>query len=83
MAKFNKKPKVVDAVQWNGDNFKEIQDLVGPLQAIYSEGDLLIILHRGSMFITKGHYIVKESKDDEPLIFSEFKFNLLYTPKKK
>lgn len=82
MAKFTKRPKVVDAVQWTGENFEEIRTLVGVTSAICNDGALTILLHRGSMFITKGHVIVKEAKDDEPIILSEFKFNLLYLPKK-
>ncbi len=82
MAKFTKKPKVIDAVQWTGKNFEEIRNLVGVTNAVCEDGALTILLHRGTMFITKGHFIVKEHKDDEPLIFTEFKFNLLYSPKK-
>ncbi len=82
MAKFTKKPKVIDAEQWTGDNFDKIQNLVGVNHASFSDGALTVILNGRSMFITRGTFIVKEAKDDEPLIFSEFKFKLLYSPKK-
>jgi len=84
MAKFTKKPKVVDAVQWDGTNLKEIQDLIGENNASSDgTGGLIVNILRGSMFVTKGNYVVKEHEYDEHLILSEFKFKLLYSPKKK
>ena len=83
MAKFTKKPKVVDAEQWTGDNFAAIEKLVGADTATFEMSDGLIIkLQYNSRFITRGSYIVKENKEDEPLIFSEFNFNRFYSPKK-
>ena len=84
MAKFTKKPQVVDAVQWNGKNLKEIQKLIGADNASSDgAGGLIVKILRGSMFITKGNYVIKEPEYDEHSILSEFKFNLEYSPKKK
>ena len=84
MAKFTQKTKVVDAVQWTGDNFTAIQKLLGVTNcAIDRNGGLIVHMRYGAMFVTKGNFVVVAEKDDEPLIFSEFKFNLAYSPKKK
>lgn len=82
MAKFTKKPMVIDAVQWDGTNFPSVQKLVGATSCLEDSNGLIVLMHRGSMFVSKGHYVVVEEKNDEPLILSEFKFKLLYSPKK-
>tara|TARA_R110000803_G_scaffold5230_12_gene17386 strand:+ start:2671 stop:2925 length:255 start_codon:yes stop_codon:yes gene_type:complete len=84
MAKFTKKPKVVDAERWTGNNFKTMQNLVGSDAAsLVENGGLVVSIRSVSMFVTQGSYIVKSSADEEPQILSAFKFNLLYSPLKK
>lgn len=83
MAKFTKKPKVIEAVKWNGENFLEVQKLVGCTGCDTDyQGGLIINMHRGSMFVSKGHFVVLECAGEEPFILSEFRFKLLYSPKK-
>lgn len=83
MAKFTKKAKIVDAVQWKGDNFTAIQKMAGALNChLDDDGGLIVKSFRGSLFISRGSYVVIEEKDDDPITMSEFRFKLLYSPKK-
>ena len=84
MAKFTKKPKVILAEKWDGKNLQDIKNLIGADNAeLDGNGGLIIKIHRGSMFVSMGHYIVQEDMNDEPKLLSAFKFNLLYSPIKK
>ena len=83
MAKYTEKPKVVDAVQWTGDNKEEIKKLVGLGQASFDVYGLILHLQHNSLFVTQGNYVVMETKDGYPKTISEFKFKRLYSPKKK
>ncbi len=82
--KYTKKPKVVEAVQWKGDNLKEVQDLIGDdFAGCDDDGRLTVVMPFILLFVIKGTYIVVEDKDDDFLVLSESKFNSSYSPKKK
>jgi|GEM_PF-1058773 len=63
MRKYRKKPVVVEAVQWTGDNFDELADLVDGLEgrAIYDESDMSLKIKtlEGTMTALPGDYIIK------------------------
>ncbi len=82
MALFTKKPKVVEAVQWNGDNLAEFQKLLGETE-VYTddEGGLIVNLPQGRMFVTRSHWVVKDPSEDT-LIMSDFNLKLRYKAKK-
>ena len=69
MAKYRKKPVVIEAVQWTGDNFEEIKKMLKDAdenRAITSHPNedkevksLLIVTLEGEMIADKGDYIIK------------------------
>tara|TARA_R110002096_G_C14661910_1_gene728302 strand:+ start:2430 stop:2687 length:258 start_codon:yes stop_codon:yes gene_type:complete len=84
MTKYTKKPIVIDAEQWNGNNFKAIEKLLGP-DVAKVDGDIGLVVKIGpiSQLALKGDFILKESCDAEPKILSQFKFDNRYLPLKK
>lgn len=58
--KYRKKPVVVEAVQWTGNNFIEIDNFITQEHYTYPSGGILR-LHtlEGVMIATKGDYIIK------------------------
>lgn len=72
MAQYKKKPVVVEAIQWNGRNPKEIKDFVGEslkyeiYDAAWKAGSgvpprvhMAIKTLEGEMQVSKGDYIIK------------------------
>lgn len=69
MAKYRKKPVVIEAVQWTGDNFEEIKKMLKDAdenRAIIPHPNedkevksLLIVTLEGEMRADKGDYIIK------------------------
>jgi hypothetical protein len=61
MPKFVKKPVIIEAVQWTGNNKLEISEFVHDSERRYDfQGDALFIhTLEGSMRATKGDYIIK------------------------
>jgi len=63
VAKYRKKPVVIEAVRWTGENFEEVADLVEGLKGrfIYDESDmsLKLITLEGTMTAMPGDYIIK------------------------
>lgn len=64
--KYVKKPVVVEAIQWKGDNFKEVKEITkdSPTERaimIHPHNDdcLLIVTLEGEMRADKGDYIIK------------------------
>lgn len=59
MAKYRKKPVVIDAIQWNGnkDMLPEIKTFMGYFQ--YANGNLIIQTLEGNMQASPGDYIIK------------------------
>lgn len=57
--KYIKKPIPVEALQWTGENEKEIQEFCGEAAWLSSERELGILTLEGLMVATKGDYIIK------------------------
>jgi len=63
MPKFRKKPVVIDAVRWTGDNLSEIQKFYKPDQILV--GDKIVIgTLDGTMRADKGDWIIKGVKGE-------------------
>jgi len=75
--KFKKKPVVIDAIQWKGNNLSEIAALGGARE--YGQDflgeDLIIHTLEGNMTASKGDWIIKGVKGElypcKPDIFEE------------
>ena len=60
VAKYRKKPVVIEAVEWNGENVFEICDFMKVnVSAIYDGVNLTICTLEGKMGANKGDYIIK------------------------
>ena len=74
--KYVKKPVIIEACQWTGDNVKEIKDFVTPI-AEYLEDENVIVIHtlEGDMKAEVNDYIIKGVKGEfypcKPDIFEE------------
>jgi len=72
--KFRKKPVIIDAIQWTGNNFKEIQDFCRA-GFILSGDQLKIKTLEGIMTASKGDWIIqgvtKEYYPCKPDVFKE------------
>ncbi|MDD5065021.1 MAG: hypothetical protein PHQ35_09740 [Phycisphaerae bacterium] len=68
MAKFRKKPVVVEAIQYTGEgNYQEICDFVGDkltMEYCYTDQTLIIPTLEGEMKANKGDYIIKGIKGE-------------------
>jgi len=66
MANYRKKPVEIEAVQWNGENFDELADLVDGLEGkvTYDESDMSLKIKtlEGTMKAIPGDYIIKRVK---------------------
>lgn len=56
--KYRKKPVVIEAIQWNGSNFKEIKDFCKK-SIIDQNLNLLIETLEGDHYAKEGDYIIK------------------------
>ena len=63
MAKYRKKPVVIEAIQWDGVNIQEIMDFVNTALKVH-EGYLLIPTLEGIMQASEGDYIIKGVKGE-------------------
>lgn len=63
MAKFSKKPVVIEAVKWNGDNIPEIVSFYGGACG-FNHGDPAIQTAEGEMRANKGDRIIKGVKGE-------------------
>lgn len=73
MAQYRKKPVVIEAVQWDGNNFDNIKDFAG-IKVRYSTYDLyensenkstlLIYTLEGTMVASVGDFIIKGVKGE-------------------
>lgn len=57
--KYRKKPVEIEAVQYMGDNAKEIEDFVGQILLKYDDNTLGIPTLEGIMKASIGDYIIK------------------------
>ena len=63
MSKFRKKPVVIDAVQWAGDNLSEIQRFYRS-EGILIGDQIVIRTLEGPMFADIGDWIIKGVKGE-------------------
>lgn len=63
MAKFRKKPVVIEAVQFTKENLAELLDFVGQLKSD-EEGNLAIETPEGTMWADPGDWIIKGVKGE-------------------
>ena len=61
--KYRKKPVVISAMQWKGNNRSEIIDFVGN-SAIFDRTGLYIITLEGELFASIGDYIIRGVKGE-------------------
>lgn len=60
MMKFRKKPIVIEAVQWNGDNFIDIDNFITISHETYpKDGIVKIPTLEGTMDAVEGDWIIK------------------------
>lgn len=60
MKKYQKKPIIIEAVQWNEDNISEIREFMGENEPrVAVAGQLAIITLDGLMYASKGDFIIK------------------------
>jgi len=75
MAKFRKKPVVIEAVQWTGDNLREVIDFTGlhpsankwsweEYEAVVASEGLKIFTLEGPLMATVGDWIIKGVKGE-------------------
>lgn len=57
--KYRKKPVVIDAIEWNGNNEKEVLDFMGWRHADVDEGELYIHTLEGRMHASIGDMVIK------------------------
>lgn len=73
--KYRKKPVVVEAVQWNGNNHKEVIDFEENKIWFDALGNIWIATLEGDMVAKKGDYIIKGVQGEyypcKPDIFAE------------
>lgn len=74
--KYVKKPLVIEAVQWMGDNFVEVDEFVTvPHITRPAEGHVILPTLEGNMLATRCDYIIKGVKGEfypcKPEIFCE------------
>lgn len=75
--KFRKKPVVIDAVQWQGDNLQDVASLGGAraYEQDFLGDDLIINTLEGDMKANKGDWIIKGVKGElypcKPDIFEQ------------
>lgn len=67
MAKFRKKPVVIEAVQWNGNNRNEIAEFMGelfPKPTVNEQIEIYIFTLEGTMIASKYDWIIKGVKGE-------------------
>ena len=66
MKKYRHKPTVIEVIQFDGENYQEVIDFIGPHQAYYTENHLGIISNIGIAgdgpicWLAKNHWISRE-----------------------
>lgn len=63
MAKYRKKPVVIEAVQWTGENVEEIEAFIGGGFSMTSSG-LFIVTLEGEMFASLDDWIIRGVKGE-------------------
>ena len=77
MKKYRKKPVVIEAIQYNGDNYNEISNFTGnkSLLGLKQSNEIIINTLEGNMIASVGDYIIKGIKGEfypcKPDIFEQ------------
>lgn len=81
MTKYRRKPVVIDAIQWTGDNYPEVFEFTeGNAYPTESHSDMLIVeTLEGNMAAEKGCYIIR-GVNGEYYPCQEDIFNKTYEP---
>ncbi len=76
--KYRKKPIIIEAVKWDGNNFEEVKEFVGKYRNFripIINASIIIFTLEGEMKARKGDYIIKGIKGEfypcKPDIFEE------------
>lgn len=65
MAKYRKKPIVIEAIKWNGKNFKEIEEFCNNIRILrWIDMALEIQTLEGKIIATQNDYIIKGIKGE-------------------
>ena len=59
MPKFRKKPVVIEAVQWTGENVREMADFLDSYRTVVSDRPITIITLEGNLRADVGDWIIK------------------------
>lgn len=72
---FRKKPVVIQAIQWNGNNDVEVMDFMGRKSLAKERGKLVISTLEGEMQVSKMDWIIRGIQEElypcKPDIFEE------------
>lgn len=74
--KYKKKPVIIEAIQWNGENLSEIGEFTeGKVKVKNHESVLIISTLEGNMYVSLNDYIIKGVNGDfypcKPYIFAK------------
>ena len=64
MTKFKKRPTIIDAIQYTGDNRDEISQTLGVLSVINYGKSFLIHTLEGNMKVNPGDWVIKGIKGE-------------------
>lgn len=62
--KYRRKPKIIEALQFMGDNQSEIEEWIGCDAIIFKNGRVAIYTLHGREFVNPGDYIIKRSNGE-------------------
>lgn len=62
--KFRKKPVVIEAVQWTGENGSEVQEFAGASSSLTPDGNLFIHTLEGNHHASVGNWIIRGIKGE-------------------
>ena len=73
--KYRKKPVIIEAIQYTGDNYKEICDFVGKFLFQFESGEFVIETLEGDHLCKIGDFVIKGVRGEfyvcKPYIFEE------------
>lgn len=72
--KFRKRPVVIEAVQWNGDNLEEIKEFAPGVILVNGKSSLEVATMAGTVILHVGHWLIKGVEGEfypcDPYIFA-------------
>ena len=75
--KYQKKMAFVDAVQWTGDNYEEIEELTGTTY-LYNNCLFVKAYQRGQISVNRGEYVVVS--DNKVVVWKKEAFEAEFEP---